>query len=284
VTPPVQSVVETERRDGIFVIRMNRPERLNALGSELRAALAHAWSEFRDSRELEVAIYTGTGRAFCVGEDMKESVERGSVGSGNGNRGGTSGSGPMPENPYMTGEIQKPIIAAINGFAMGGGFMLAERADLRVAVHGAVFEMSEAKRWLLGGFNHGHIGGLSHTVATEMAFAFRFDADRLYQLGFLNRVVDDDQLMPASFQMAEHLMTLPPAARVNTLVMMRAMRPHVSQELQELANRLREHGATSDLMESRRAFAEKRKPNFVGWDDPEDRYRTPTLESIRKTP
>ena len=266
------SVVETERRDGIFVIRMNRPERLNALGSELRAALTEAWCEFRDSRDLEVAIYTGTGRGFCVGEDMKESVERGSVGGGR---------GPMPENPYMTGEIQKPIIVAINGFAMGGGFMLAERADLRVAVHGAVFEMSEAKRWLLGGFNHGHIGGLSHTVATEMAFAFRFDADRLYQLGFLNRVVDDHQLMPASFEMAEHLMTLPPAARVNTLVMMRAMRPRVSTELQELADRLRQHGAQSDLMESRRAFAEKRKPNFVGWDDPDDRYRTPTLETLQ---
>lgn len=200
------SVVETERQDGIFVIRMNRPERLNALGSELRAALAAAWSEFRDDRELEVAIYTGTCRAFCVGEDMKESVARGTVGGG-------SAGGPMPENPYMTGEIQKPIIAAINGFAMGGGFMLAERADLRVAVHGAVFEMSEAKRWLLGGFNHGHIGGLSHAVATEMAFAFRFDADRLYQLGFLNRVVDDDQLMPASIEIAQHLLTLPPGKR-----------------------------------------------------------------------
>src|ERR1051326_5585249 len=202
------SVVETEQRDSIFVIRMNRPERLNALGSELRTALAEAWSEFRDSRELEVAIYTGTGRAFCVGEDMKESVERGSVGGG-------SARGPMPENPYMTGEIQKPIIAAINGFAMGGGFMLAERADLRVAAHEAVFEMSEAKRWLLGGYNHGFIGGLSHTVATEMAFAFRFGADRLYELGFLNRVVDPDQLLPAAFEIAEHLMTLPPAARVN---------------------------------------------------------------------
>jgi enoyl-CoA hydratase/carnithine racemase len=265
------SVVETERHDGIFVVRMNRPERLNALGSELRPALTEAWCEFRDSRDLEVAIYTGTGRAFCVGEDMKESVERGSVGGGR---------GPMPENPYMTGAIQKPIIAAINGFAMGGGFMLAERADLRVAVHGAVFEMSEAKRWLLGGFNHGHIGGLSHTVATEMAFAFRFGADRLYQLGFLNRVVDDDQLMPVSLEMAEHLMTLPPASRVNTLVIMRAMRPRVPTELQELADRLRQHGAQSDLMESRRAFAEKRKPNFVGWDDPDDRYRTPTLETV----
>jgi len=269
------SVVETERHGSIFVIRMNRPERLNALGSELREGLADAWCEFRDSRELEVAIYTGTGRAFCVGEDMKESVERGSVGGG-------SARGPMPQNPYMTGEIQKPIIAAINGFAMGGGFMLAEKADLRVAVHSAVFEMSEAKRWLLGGFNHGHIGGLSHTVATEMAFAFRFDADRLFQLGFLNRVVDDDRLMPTSMEMAEHLMTLPPAARVNTLVMMRAMRPQVPEELQQLADRLREHGARSDLMESRRAFAEKRKPNFVGWDDPADRYRTPTLQSIRQ--
>jgi enoyl-CoA hydratase/carnithine racemase len=268
------SVLETERRDAIFVIRMNRPERLNALGSDLRAALADAWCEFRDSRELEVAIYTGTGRAFCVGEDMKESVERGTVGGGNTGQ-------PMRENPYMSGEIQKPVIAAINGFAMGGGFMLAERADLRVAVHGAIFEMSEAKRWLLGGFNHGHIGGLSHTVATEMAFAFRFDADRLYQLGFLNRVVDDEQLMPVSFEMAEHLMTLPPAARVNTLVMMRAMRPSVPSELQDLADRLRAHGARSDLMESRRAFAEKRKPNFIGWDNPEDRQRTPTLETLR---
>jgi enoyl-CoA hydratase/carnithine racemase len=268
------SIVEKERRDGVFVIRMNRPERLNALGADLRHALADAWCEFRDSPELEVAIYTGTGRGFCVGEDMKESVERGSVGGGSANP-------PMFGNPYMSGEIQKPIIAAINGFAMGGGFMLAERADLRVAVHGAIFEMSEAKRWLLGGFNHGHIGGLSHTVATEMAFAFRFDAERLYQLGFLNRVVDEDQLMPVSFGMAEHLLTLPPAARVNTLVMMRAMQPGVDQELQNLASRLRDHGAKGDLMESRRAFAEKRKPNFIGWDNPEDRHRTPTLESLR---
>ncbi|MBV9582935.1 MAG: enoyl-CoA hydratase/isomerase family protein [Chloroflexi bacterium] len=273
------SVLETERRDGIFVIRMNRPDRLNALGTELRAALAEAWVEFRDSRELEVAIYTGTGRGFCVGEDMKESVARGTVGGGSGGSGSGGGGGPMRDNPYMTGEIQKPIIAAINGFAMGGGFMLAERADLRVSVRAAVFEMSEVKRWLLGGFNHGHVNGLSHTVATEMAFAFRFDAQRLYELGFLNRLVDDDQLMPASFEMAEHLMTLPPAARVNTLVMMRAMRPTVPPELQALADRLREHGAQSDLMESRRAFAEKRKPNFVGWDDPEDRYRTPTLSA-----
>ena len=142
--------------------------------------------------------------------------------------------------------------------------------------------MSEAKRWLLGGFNHGHVGNLPHTVATEMAFAFRFDAERLYELGFLNRLVEPDELMPAARAMASHLLGLPPASRVNTLAIMRAMRPEVGPELSALANRLREHGAKSDLMESRAAFAEKRPPTFKGWDDPSDRGRTPTLWSMQQ--
>ena len=266
------AIVEIERGDGIMTIRMNRPERLNALGVEMRAALADAWCEFRDSDDLEVAIYTGEGRAFCAGEDMKETVERGAVGAA-----------PHPkDDPYNDGSLLKPVIAAINGYAMGGGFQLAERADLRVAVRGAVFEMSEAKRWLLGGYNHGHTGGLPHTIATEMAFAFRFTSERLYELGFLNRLVDAEELIPAANAMAEHLLTLPPASRVNTLTMMRAMRPRVPDELEGLAAKLKDHGAKSDLMESRKAFAEKRTPNFKGWDDPSDRSRTPTLESLRR--
>ena len=69
------AVVETERHGQILVIRMNRPERLNALNTEMRAALAKIWTEFRHSKELEVAIFTGTGRGFCAGEDMKELAE-----------------------------------------------------------------------------------------------------------------------------------------------------------------------------------------------------------------
>jgi hypothetical protein len=77
-------------------------------------------------------------------------------------------------------------------------------------------------------------------------------------------------------------MTLPPASRVNTLTLMRAMRPRVADEFEELAARLKEHGAKDDLMESRRAFAEKRPPRFKGWDHPEDRLRTPKLRSAGK--
>jgi enoyl-CoA hydratase/carnithine racemase len=178
----------------------------------------------------------------------------------------------------MSGALEKPVIAAVNGFAMGGGFMLVERTDLRVAVRGAVFEVSEAKRWLLGGYNHGHIANVPYPIAMEMALGFRFTAERFYDVGFLNRLVDADDLMPTALTMAEHLLTLPPASRVNTVHMMRQMRPSPSADQQQLAASLHEHGAKSDLMESRAAFAEKRAPRFKGWNDPQDRFRLPTLE------
>ena len=264
------AMVETEHRGQVMLVRMNRPERLNALGVQLRAELAEAFVKFRDDPDSEVAVFTGSGRAFCAGEDMKESLER-----------GTPGRGAQPlENPFLDGTLDKPVIAAINGFAMGGGFALVERTDLRVAVRGAVFEISEAKRWLLGGYNHGLIAGLPHPIATEMALGFRFTAERLYEVGFLNRLVEPEHLLPSAFEMAEHLLTLPPASRVNTVYMMRQLRPQVAPNLSRLAAALHEHGDKTDLMESRKAFAEKRKPNFKGWVDPGDRHRMPRLESL----
>jgi enoyl-CoA hydratase/carnithine racemase len=262
------AVVETETRGPILIVRMNRPERLNALGHEMRRQLAEVWTDFRLRNDREVAILTGTGRAFCAGEDMKESLKDNLPG----------GRRPDYEDPFITGAVEKPVIAAVNGFAMGGGFMLVERSDLRVAVKGAVFEVSEAKRWLLGGYNHGHLANLPYPIAMEMALGFRFTAERFYELGFVNRLVEPDQLLPTALAMAEHLLTLPPASRVNTVYMMRHMRPQPSAGQQRLAGLLREHGAKSDLIESRAAFAEKRAPQFKGWDDPQDRYRLPALD------
>ncbi len=265
------AVVETERHGQVLVVRMNRPERLNALNHEMRTVLAETWTEFRHSNELEVAIFTGTGRGFCAGEDMKESLQNNAPG----------GRRPAIEDPFMTGALEKPVIAAVNGFAMGGGFMLVERTDLRVAVKEAIFEVSEAKRWLLGGYNHGHIANLPYPVAMEMALGFRFTAQRFYEVGFLNRLVEADELLPSALAMAEHLLTLPPASRVNTVHMMRQMRPAPTPDQQRLAAALHEHGAKSDLMESRAAFAERRRPNFKGWNDPADRFHLPTLDAAK---
>lgn len=262
--------VETEIHDQIMVIRLNRPERLNALSRAVREGMGEAFTEFNNSDTLEVAILTGTGRGFCAGEDMKETLEQGGL---------ETPAEKIPD-PFNEGILHKPVIGAINGYAMGGGFMLVERTDLRVAVKGAIFEMSEAKRWLLGGYNHGHVASLPHPIATEMALGFRFTSERLYEVGFLNRLVDSEALMPTAFEMAEHMLTLPPAARVNTVYMMRQMRPQVAPPLDRLAAALHEHGCKEDRLESRRAFAEKRKPNFKGWDDPQDRYNMPILESV----
>jgi enoyl-CoA hydratase/carnithine racemase len=261
------AVVETERHGQVLIVRMNRPDRLNALNTEMRTELAQTWNEFRRSKDLEVAILTGTGRGFCAGEDMKETLTTGKPG----------GARLEITDPFRDGTLEKPVIAAVNGFAMGGGFMLVEATDLRVAVPEAVFEVSEAKRWLLGGYNHGHLANLPYPIAMEMALGFRFTAERFHQIGFINRLVPQAELIPTALQMANHLLSLPPASRVNTVHMMRQMRPEPSAAHKALAAKLHDHGDKGDLMESRAAFAEKRKPNFKGWHNPEDRYRLPKL-------
>ena len=96
---------------------------MNALGRELRTGMAEAFTELRDNRDLEIGILTGTGKAFCAGEDMKESLEAGQVGLPD----------EVQEDPFWTGKLDKPVIGAINGYAMGGGFMLVERTPARQA-------------------------------------------------------------------------------------------------------------------------------------------------------
>ena len=114
----------------------------------------------------------------------------------------------------------------------------------------------------------------------EMALGYRFSAQRFYELGFINRLVDPDKLMPTAIEMAEHLLTLPPAARVNTVHMMRQIRPKMTKQQDDLADALHQHGDLNDRMESRAAFSEKRKPHFKGWEKPEDQYNMPNLSDF----
>ena len=260
--------VEAVSESGVCVIRLNRPERLNALGKELLAELRSALVDF-DQSDDDVAVITGTGRAFCVGEDLKESAAEGVP----------TDSSFHDGDPYGISRIEKPFIAAVNGFAMGGGFMLAAGCDFRISVPDAIYEVSEVKRWHLGGFSHGYAANLPHAISTELAFGFRLDARRLYDVGYLNRLADPGDLISTALTLAQQLRALPPAARQNTLRMMRAMQPVPPPHLGDFAQRLRRHGADSDLLEARRAFAEKRTPKFKGWDDPQDRWDGPALTS-----
>ena len=232
--------------------------------------LAETWTAFRHDNELEVAIFTGAGRAFCAGEDMKESLQNGAPG----------GRRPAIEDPFMSGALEKPVIAAVNGFAMGGGFMLVERTDLRVAVRGAIFEVSEAKRWLLGGYNHGHLANVPYPDCDGDGARLPLHRRAVPRAGLpqpagrsgrtaAQRDGDGGALAdPAAGLAGEH-------GGHDAGDAPRARRP----TQQRLATALHEHGAKSDLMESRAAFAEKRPPRFKGWDDPQDRYRLPKLDT-----
>ena len=158
------SVVETETHGQILVVRMNRPKSLNALNHELRTELSEAWNDFQDSKELEVAIFTGAGRGFCAGEDMKESLQDGAPG----------GRRPARPDLFMEGTLDKPVIAAVNGFAMGGGFMLVERTDLRVAVRGAL--CSRFRKPSVG-CSAATITGIWQTCLTRSRWRWRWASD-----------------------------------------------------------------------------------------------------------
>jgi len=124
------------RDDGIAVITLNRPETRNALSREVREGLRAAWARFEADEEARIAILTGSGdKAFCAGGDLKEMVE--------------TGMAVPPRDfyalPYDTIELSKPTIAAVNGHAFAGGWMIAQACDLCVASSNAKFAITEVK-------------------------------------------------------------------------------------------------------------------------------------------
>ena len=146
------------KKDHIACITLNRPDRFNALGTELSQQLLEAQTNFAEDDDAWVAIYTGAGdRAFCAGLDLKEVAERGSQG----------GRITVPSQHRPPPEQRKPTIAAINGVAYGGGMEIALGCDVRICSENAVFALAEVKRGLCpptGSFNLPRLIGMSNAI------------------------------------------------------------------------------------------------------------------------
>lgn len=253
------AVVEYEKQEHLVIITMNRPERRNAMSRDLLLGLAESWQRFATDDDARIAILTGTGNAFCAGMDIKERLSSGERGLG------------LPRiplrDPFWFEELEKPTIAAVNGYALGGGFFLASRADFRIAIPSAIFEITEVV--------HGTIAGyevlltrenLPYAVAAELAAGGRLTAERLYQVGFLNRLAEPERLLETAVAFATEILRRPPLAVDANLQLLRSLsRTPLPEDITGRARHYaRELQQSEDLQESLRAFIERRPPVYRG--------------------
>jgi enoyl-CoA hydratase/carnithine racemase len=250
----------------IVVIRLNRPEKLNAISSAMATELADAFHQF-DESDAFVAIVTGAGRAFSGGMDVMENFAAG------------RNTMQAPElgdrfNPFWPGEVsdeatpslmpgqhrrlKKLVIAAVHGYACGGGFLMAMAADLCVAGESTIFEVSEVPRGLVAGWDIGFLHGLPRHVAMELALGIRISAPRAYDLGLVNRLVADDQLLPTAIALAKELCSLPRATLIANRSLVDALVPKVPPAVTERALALRQEVTqTPEAIEGFFNFANK---------------------------
>lgn len=244
-----------EKKDRIVTMTLNRPERLNALSVELWLKLAKAFEDFRNDEDAWVLILTGAGdRAFCTGFDLIDQAERNARGLG------------TPKLPLLHNlQIWKPMIAAINGFAVAGGWMLAQNCDVRLAAENAEMGIAEA-RWNMTApwvCDLTRQIGLGHALEIVLWGDRRITAQRGYEIGWLNRVVPHDKLMDEAREWAERMLYLGPRAVRNfkeTLYRGFYMTPEVGLAFGLTKGEVLEH--MEDTVEGPRAFAEKRRPVF----------------------
>ncbi|MGB6102405.1 MAG: enoyl-CoA hydratase-related protein [Pusillimonas sp.] len=240
-----------ESKDGIAVISINRPDRLNAIGSEVEAGLRQAWERLRDSDEDRVGILTGVGgKAFSAGKDMK-STEPPDY------RSFTPGVGVL---------IEKPLIAAVSGWCVGGANVLMLMCDLCVATEDAKFTYPEAKMGFAGGMIASSVARIPHKIAMElMLLGEVIDARRAYEVGMVNRLVPAGQHLQEAMKLARRLADNAPLVMTMLQRLAAATMPQSPVEAAGHAWRENERVFQSkDFQEGLSAFAEKRGPKFTG--------------------
>ena len=267
-------VVKVDKVDDgqIHVITMNRPHRMNSIGDGMGEALYDAWIEFRDDPQARVAILTGAGpKAFCAGADLINTAASRDSGTpvnssealARRNAGDSRHWIPLAEKLGLW----KPTIAAINGFAIAGGFQFAMQCDIRVMSEMARVGIAET-RWNMTAA-HWAIPltrqmGLGPALELTLWGDTQFEAERCFQLGWANRVVPPEQLMDSAMQYARRMLDMAPRAVRNMKEAMYRgyyMDPIAGEAYGGVLEA--NLAGMQDSIEGPRAFSEKRRPNFT---------------------
>lgn len=243
------SVVTAEQRGPISVIRINRPEKLNAISSAVAVELQHAFQTFDAAPEQRVAVLSAAGdHAFTAGADVSD----------------------LPELwraiPGVGFQTDKPIIAATSGWCVGGGIVMVMMCDLMVSAESTVFYYPEAKLGVTGGMISSLVTRMPHKLAMEMMLlCSKVSAQRAYDVGFVNKVVPNGTHEAEAVAMAEQMLDSAPLV-MGALKRLAAEAMPVGpvERMTAVSQTLARVRASEDLQEGIRAHKERRKPVFRG--------------------
>jgi E-phenylitaconyl-CoA hydratase len=216
--------VDLDNEDGITWIRLNRPDRLNAFGGELRRDLAAAFKTFDESADMHVGIMIGAGSSFCAGRDMKEEAHGG---------GTINAFEPANDglNRHHVRDTSKPLIAAVHGYAIGAGFGLTLGADYRIATEDAQFAYTEVATGVPGPWDIANYQVIPWAIATEIALlGRRVPPSRLLAAGLLNEVVPPGQHEARAREVAREFLSQPQDLLRATKSLMITGRPRPTPE------------------------------------------------------
>lgn len=243
--------------EGIAIIKINRPDQRNALSLEVRTGLFAAWDRFENDAAAGIAILTGSGdKAFCAGGDLKEMVER---------------KLQVPPRdmfpvPYENMSLSKPTIAAVNGVAFAGGWMISQACDLCVASTTAKFAITEVRVGRGSPWAAPLIHMIPQRIFMEIVLTGKpISAQRAYEIGLVNRIAEPETLMDTALELAREVLEGAPlsvAAARETV--MRSTEMGRAAAIEAGYDAHMKAYTSEDAQEGPRAFAEKRKPEWKG--------------------
>jgi len=252
-----------EKKGHIAYVTINRPEVMNALHYDANVELSQVFNDFKQDDEAWVAIYTGAGqKAFSAGNDLKATAAATA-------RGEKPTLLSVPFGGITSGfQCDKPIIAAVNGFALGGGFEIALACDLIIAVEHASFGQPEPRVGLIAGAGGVHRLPAQTPLKQAMGLLLtgrQITAQEAYRLGLVNEVVPAAELMATAERWANDILECSPlSVRLTKAAVLTGLNMPVEEAMQADRPRLARLLTSEDFIEGPRAFAEKRKPQWKG--------------------